>query len=117
MRSTATLAAARAYPVPSALFQLLKPVTWFPPMWAFACGIISSGASLAERWPFAVAGVMLAGPLVCGTSQAVNDWFDRHVDAIGADHAQRRERRPLEHSQTEEIAVEPERPIDVGHVE
>ena len=21
-------------------------------------------------------------PLVCGTSQAVNDWFDRHVDAI-----------------------------------
>lgn len=25
---------------------------------------------------------MLAGPLVCGTSQAVNDWFDRHVDAI-----------------------------------
>ena len=22
------------------------------------------------------------GPLVCGTSQAVNDWFDRHVDAI-----------------------------------
>ena len=27
-------------------------------------------------------GVLLAGPLVCGTSQAVNDWFDRHVDAI-----------------------------------
>ncbi len=28
------------------------------------------------------AGALLAGPLVCGTSQAVNDWFDRHVDAI-----------------------------------
>ena len=28
------------------------------------------------------AGVALAGPLVCGTSQAANDWFDRHVDAI-----------------------------------
>ena len=27
-------------------------------------------------------GVVLAGPMVCGTSQAVNDWFDRHVDAI-----------------------------------
>jgi len=27
-------------------------------------------------------GVILAGPLVCGTSQAVNDWYDRHVDAI-----------------------------------
>jgi chlorophyll synthase len=28
------------------------------------------------------AGVLLAGPLICATSQAVNDWFDRHVDAI-----------------------------------
>jgi chlorophyll/bacteriochlorophyll a synthase len=28
------------------------------------------------------AGLFLAGPLVCATSQAVNDWFDRHVDAI-----------------------------------
>jgi chlorophyll synthase len=27
-------------------------------------------------------GGLLAGPLLCGTSQAVNDWFDRHVDAI-----------------------------------
>jgi chlorophyll synthase len=26
--------------------------------------------------------VLLCGPLVCGTSQAANDWFDRHVDAI-----------------------------------
>jgi chlorophyll synthase len=29
-----------------------------------------------------VLGILLAGPLVCATSQAVNDWFDRHVDAI-----------------------------------
>jgi chlorophyll/bacteriochlorophyll a synthase len=29
-----------------------------------------------------VVGVVLAGPAVCATSQAVNDWFDRHVDAI-----------------------------------
>jgi chlorophyll synthase len=27
-------------------------------------------------------GAVLAGPLVCATSQAVNDWYDRHVDAI-----------------------------------
>lgn len=27
-------------------------------------------------------GIALAGPLVCASSQAVNDWFDRHVDAI-----------------------------------
>ncbi len=29
-----------------------------------------------------IVGVLLAGPLVCATSQAVNDWYDRHVDAI-----------------------------------
>ena len=29
-----------------------------------------------------VLGVLLAGPMVCGSSQVVNDWFDRHVDAI-----------------------------------
>jgi chlorophyll synthase len=26
--------------------------------------------------------MVLAGPAICATSQAVNDWFDRHVDAI-----------------------------------
>ncbi|MEO1201611.1 MAG: chlorophyll synthase ChlG [Pseudomonadota bacterium] len=66
----------------TAYVELLKPITWFPPMWAFGCGVISSGGSLIERWPFAVGGILLAGPMVCGTSQVVNDWFDRHVDAI-----------------------------------
>lgn len=69
-------------PYPRDVLELLKPVTWFPPMWAFMCGVISSGVPVVDRWPFLLAGVMLAGPLVCGTSQAVNDWFDRHVDAI-----------------------------------
>jgi chlorophyll synthase len=41
-----------------------------------------------------VLGLILAGPLVCATSQAVNDWFDRHVDAIN----------------------EPDRPIPSGRV-
>ena len=31
---------------------------------------------------FVLLGILLAGPLVCGASQIVNDWFDRHVDAI-----------------------------------
>jgi chlorophyll synthase len=31
-------------------------------------------------------GVLLAGPMVCAASQAVNDWFDRHVDAINEPH-------------------------------
>lgn len=34
------------------------------------------------NWVIAIVGVILAGPLVCATSQAANDWFDRHVDAI-----------------------------------
>ena len=71
-----------ARPQPSAVLELLKPVTWFAPMWAFACGVISSGVSLAASWSFILLGMLLAGPLVCGMSQAINDWYDRHVDAI-----------------------------------
>lgn len=66
--------------------ELFKPITWFPPMWAFACGVVASGQPLLERWWVALVGVLLAGPLVCATSQAVNDWFDRHVDAINEPH-------------------------------
>jgi chlorophyll synthase len=62
--------------------ELLKPVTWFAPVWAFMCGVVSSGQSWAAHWPLIAAGLLLAGPMVCGTSQAVNDWYDRHVDAI-----------------------------------
>ncbi len=69
-------------PAPSAIAELLKPITWFPPMWAFACGVVASGVPITERWPLIVAGLVLAGPAVCATSQAVNDWFDREVDAI-----------------------------------
>jgi len=70
------------WPAPGAVLQLLKPITWFPPMWAFACGVVSSGVPPDRRWPLIALGIFLAGPMVCATSQAVNDWFDRHVDAI-----------------------------------
>lgn len=83
-----------ARPAPSAVVELLKPITWFPPMWAFLCGVLSSGVSIMDRWPLAIAGAVLCGPLVCATSQAVNDWYDRHVDAIN----------------------EPDRPIPSGRV-
>ena len=66
----------------STVAELLKPITWFPPMWAFACGVVSSSQPLSDNWGLILWGVLLAGPLVCATSQAVNDWFDRHVDAI-----------------------------------
>ena len=62
--------------------ELFKPITWFPPMWAFACGVVASGSAMADKWVLAIIGIALAGPFVCATSQAVNDWYDRHVDAI-----------------------------------
>jgi chlorophyll synthase len=69
-------------PAPRAVLELLKPITWFAPMWAYGCGLATSGESLLAHWPVVIAGIALCGPMVCGTSQAVNDWFDRHVDAI-----------------------------------
>ena len=73
-------------PAPRDVLELLKPITWFPPMWAFLCGIVSTGGAVATHPWLVLAGVALTGPLVCGTSQAVNDWFDRHVDAINEPH-------------------------------
>jgi chlorophyll synthase len=70
------------HPSPGVVLELLKPITWFPPMWAFGCGVISSGSAFTGRWPVIALGVVLCGPLLCATSQAVNDWFDRHVDAL-----------------------------------
>ena len=72
----------RRLPEPGAVLELFKPVTWFPPMWAFLCGAISSGVPLDSRWPVTLLGILVAGPLVCASSQAVNDWFDREVDGI-----------------------------------
>lgn len=69
-------------PSAAAVLELLKPVTWFAPVWAFMCGLVSSGVSVFGHWMLALAGMALAGPAICAASQAANDWFDRHVDAI-----------------------------------
>jgi chlorophyll/bacteriochlorophyll a synthase len=74
------------YPQPAAVLELLKPITWFPPMWAFACGVVSSGVPIGANWLIALTGIILAGPLVCAMSQAINDWYDRDVDAINEPH-------------------------------
>lgn len=72
----------------SAFVTVLKPVTWFAPVWAFACGAVSAIAQIpANESAFnliaqVALGLALAGPMLCGASQAVNDWFDRHVDAV-----------------------------------
>jgi len=73
-------------PQPRAMLELIKPITWFPPMWAYLCGIVSVGVSPLEAWPLVLLGVVLAGPVVCGMSQAANDWCDRHVDAVNEPH-------------------------------
>ena len=80
--SAKVLPSSSAVPAWPVVAELLKPITWFPPMWAFCCGVIASGISPDGRWLTIITGVLLAGPLVCASSQAVNDWFDRHVDAI-----------------------------------
>lgn len=80
--SAKVLPSSSAVPAWPVVAELLKPITWFPPMWAFCCGVIASGISTDGRWLTIITGVLLAGPLVCASSQAVNDWFDRHVDAI-----------------------------------
>jgi len=80
------LQTARRYPNPRAALTLIKPITWFPPIWAFLCGVVSSGVALQTAPWLVVAGMVLAGPVVCGMSQAANDWCDRHVDAINEPH-------------------------------
>jgi chlorophyll synthase len=64
--------------------RLMKPVTWFAPMWAFLCGAVATGMDWGY-WEniFRLAlGIFMAGPVLCGLSQVLNDWFDREVDAI-----------------------------------
>jgi chlorophyll synthase len=68
------------------MLELIKPITWFPPIWAYLCGAVSAGVPLSGQWPMVILGMVLAGPVVCGMSQAANDWCDRHVDAVNEPH-------------------------------
>lgn len=77
-----SIAQTRHLPEPRAMLRLIKPITWFPPVWAYLCGSVSAGVPLAGNWGMVVLGMVLAGPIVCGMSQAANDWCDRHVDAV-----------------------------------
>ena len=74
--------AAKRGPQPRAMLTLIKPITWFPPVWAYLCGVVSSGVPVMSAPWLVLIGMVLAGPVVCGMSQAANDWCDRHVDAI-----------------------------------
>ena len=76
----------RRLPEPRAMLTLIKPITWFPPVWAYLCGAVSAGVSPSGQWPMVILGMVLAGPIVCGMSQAANDWCDRHVDGVNEPH-------------------------------
>ena len=64
--------------------MLMKPVTWFPPVFAFLCGTIASGATQFDAITVAkiAFGALMAGPILCGLSQVINEYCDREVDAI-----------------------------------
>lgn len=82
MLQTPITVPSRQLPRPAAVLELFKPVTWFAAMWAFMCGAVSSGQPFFGNLHLILGGMLLAGPMVCASSQAVNDWYDRHVDAI-----------------------------------
>lgn len=67
---------------------LMKPVTWFAPAWAFLCGAIASGGLFWGIEPLSrlALGIFMAGPILTGMSQVVNDYCDREVDAINEPH-------------------------------
>ncbi|KAJ1423089.1 bacteriochlorophyll/chlorophyll a synthase [Ochromonadaceae sp. CCMP2298] len=77
--------------------QLCKPVTWIPLIWGVACGAAASGnyhtwnPFSAENAPTGVlvedalkafVCMILAGPILTGYTQTLNDWEDREIDAI-----------------------------------
>jgi chlorophyll synthase len=67
---------------------LMKPVTWFAASWAFLCGAVASGALdwSGDTFLRLLLGVIMAGPVLCGLSQIVNDYCDSEVDAINEPH-------------------------------
>lgn len=81
--------------------QLTKPVTWIPLIWGVICGAAASGnyhwhnpfgdPTNPDYVPFNLGAedflkslvcMILAGPLLTGYTQTINDWYDREIDAI-----------------------------------
>lgn len=64
--------------------QLMKPITWIPLIWGVICGAASSGnyTWTLENVLISAACMLLAGPLLTGYTQTLNDFYDRDIDAI-----------------------------------
>ncbi len=64
--------------------QLMKPITWIPLIWGVVCGAASSG-HFTWTWEHVLESslcMLLAGPLMAGYTQTMNDYYDREIDAI-----------------------------------
>lgn len=64
--------------------QLMKPITWIPLIWGVLCGAASSGHFewSVEHVLVSLACMLMAGPLLTGYTQTINDYYDRELDAI-----------------------------------
>ncbi|MGF1493696.1 MAG: chlorophyll synthase ChlG [Microcoleaceae cyanobacterium] len=64
--------------------QLMRPITWIPLIWGVVCGAASSGQYTwtLENVLLSAACMLLAGPLMAGYTQTLNDFYDREIDAI-----------------------------------
>lgn len=64
--------------------QLMKPITWIPLIWGVVCGAASSGQYTwtLENILMSAACMLLAGPMLAGYTQTLNDFYDREIDAI-----------------------------------
>jgi chlorophyll synthase len=64
--------------------QLMKPITWIPLMWGVICGAASSGyyTWTLENVLKASVCMLLAGPVMAGYTQTLNEYYDREIDAI-----------------------------------
>lgn len=97
MLKDAPVSASRSASIKATLLKsltLMKPHTWFAPAWAFMVGTIASHniyfnlSAEGDVWLSILSigkiaiGVGMAGPLLTGFSQVLNDYCDRDVDAI-----------------------------------
>jgi len=68
----------------SIYISIMKPITWVPVVWSFLCGAVGTGGLRLDLEILLklLVGLILSGPLLCGMGQAINDYFDREVDAV-----------------------------------
>lgn len=63
-------------------FRLMRPRDWFLPMSAMLAGSLAAGCGdhLMVTWPQLLLGLVLVGPLLAGSSNVINAYFDRDLE-------------------------------------